>query len=365
MFLIGLTIILISAIFLLGTALKRLTLSRREWLIFAITAIGGLMFTAASINPPESWDLFRHYELLNQMNSGGLDYILNSSIYSHLPVINLLYGLVSFTGIPQLLPVIVVGICYGILSYMLFDYCRENSVTNARAVAFVIILNLALCPYLHLVSGIRNILAYTICALALYKEFFHNKKILPLILYACAIFIHPASVIIFGIRIIYPIFCKFKPLAFVAIFWSIAADIISKILMALPVKFLYDIGVKLADYTSGRDFSGYKIFIVKMIFLLSLLLVIEYVKKTNQIASETAIYKYMQITQLIIIVALGSFKVMFIADRLCYHLAFLCVPIFIYIYKNLNGKIRHIFNIESIGICMLLFAHQLACFSQF
>lgn len=358
MFLLGILLTLSGLLYLAFGALRNHAASRKEWTIFALFFVGGLCFMSVTLVPPQNWDLYRHYELIQNMTLGGWRYIFTGSIYTHLPVINLLYGLISFTGIPQLLVVFVLCACYGILAYIISD-CSKSEKIDSRFIACAILFNLALCPLLHVVSGVRNVLAFAICALAFHNELVHKSKTGAFLWYVTALFIHPASILIILLRLIFPIFLKMRWLGIFLLFWSFLADLAASVLQRLPVAFLQDIGWKLKDYIENREFSGYKILLIKLVFLLSILLVARIATAHEK---NVNLQRYTAALELVILFIVGSFKVVFIADRLCFFVAFFAIPVLSYIYTNYKGRLRPIFILECIGVGGLLFIHQLQYF---
>lgn len=363
MLIVGLIVLIVCCTILLAVILKRLVMNRNEWIIFAIVLISGLVMVAFGIVPPEEWDLYRHYELLEDMNHGGWDYIANESIYSHLPIINFLYAVVSVTEVYQLLPCLVVMICYGIGFYLLKDTMRGGG-GDSRFIAFAIIFNLALCPFLHMVSGIRNILAYAICALIFYLDIYKKvNKILIYILYFATIFIHPSSILICCIRVLIPILLKWKWLNVLVVMWSLVADLLVTILLKIPNAFLQSIGWKLGDYLNNLEFSGYKMLLIKLVYLASLLLFVEFYKRIMKLGKQDVLYRYLSSFQIVILFILGAFRVEFIVDRLGYFIAFSAFPVLLFIYKAKEAKLKYIFYIESICVFALLFVYQFLYFS--
>ncbi len=360
---IGIFLLACCFFWMLASGMKRLNLNRREWLFFILIFIGGLVLIAFSIEPPLSWDLYRHYELINAMREGGMDYVLTESIYKHLPITNMLYALIALIGIPNLLPCFVVIVCYSTFAYMLWDFSKIKG-TGSQFVLYAIIANLALCPFLHMVSGIRNILAYALCAFAFYNELYKKRKITAWIIYISCVFIHPASLIIIGIRLVFTLYKIWKFLGVIAAVWSLLAGVIAEILTRLPFGFFESIGWKLKDYMGNQVFSGYKILVVKLIFLVSMIFVIEYTKRQNFTSFTPEMRNYFSLLELLVLITVGSFRTVFIADRLCYLIAFFAPPALSYIYTESKGRIRHLFSIEMVIVFTLLFMHQFLYFSK-
>ena len=363
MIVFGFVFLGMGVLWLLGCLFNRVCLKGKQWIPVCLILIGGLVCIAFTIVPPDSWDLSRHYDLIKSMQQGGLSYVLNESIYKHLPIINLLYGFVAYLGVPHLLPCIVLVICYAIFAYILADYAKVQTM-DSKFIVCMIIFNLAMCPFLHMVSGIRNILAYAICALALHLEFYKDRKLCAGILLLLSISIHPASLLIIAVRVLLPVFTRWRWIGILAAAWSLFAAGFAKILLQIPVYFLNSVGWKLLDYAGDRVFSGYKILFVKAAFFISVIVWIEYFIRKKKLRFDGKSQRYLSAFELTVLVAVGSFRVPFVADRLCYFLAFFSVPALAILDKACEGRRRHLFFVETLVVVALLFVHQILYFSS-
>lgn len=351
----------IGFLLVFATLFKRLNLNKRQWFLCGSLLIGGLAIIAYGIIPPEEWDLSRHYELLAEMEQGGMKYVFEKSKYAHLPIINIFYALIAITGKYHLLPAITVVISYIFLIYIINDTVVLYGV-DSFFVASAVLFNVAFCPYLHIVSGIRNALAFAFCAWIFYIDLMEKtNRMLVVCLYVCSIFIHPASIIIVGIRFVLPILRKRKWLNIILVIWSVLADAVVRVLKIVPISFLNDIGYKLYDYIHNQVFSGYKILFVKLFFAVSVLGLIEFYKKE---LNEKKMIRYIEGIESIILVIIGSFNVVFIADRLFFFWAFAAIPVLALIYKTCKGRIRGFFMIEAWCVVTLLYVHQFLYFSK-
>lgn len=361
MIIFGMICVAICLFGLLYCYLQRVCFTDKQWLLFSAFFTGSLMLVAFCVDPPENWDLSRHYELVENMRHGGLRYVLKESIYAHLPIINMVYALVALIGVPNLLPCIAIAVCYWVLAYSFVDM-RKHKACDSRFIACAIVFWFAFCPFLHLISGIRNIMAYALCALGFYKEIYHKQFWKAVILYVTAFFIHPASVIVIAIRVIFPFFCRWRWISIIIGVWSLFANFIAKALIRIPINFFSSFGWKLNDYLGGREFSGYKVFLVKMVYLIAIVAILEFFKHKGQKELRGKQLLHMRFLELTILFMIGSFKVIFIADRLIYFIAFLAIPALAYIYKNCRGKLRIYFRYGSWAVGALSFVHQVLYF---
>ncbi|NCC54992.1 MAG: hypothetical protein EOM11_05845 [Erysipelotrichia bacterium] len=364
MLLIGSICIGIGLFLIIGCLLKRVELDKRGWCIFALVMIFGLAILAFWITPPEAWDLSRHYDLLAEMEHKGWAFVFNESPYAYLPVINLLYALIAMSGVYHILPSTVVVICYLILLFFFVEVGRKQQI-DSRFIAAAIVINLALCPYFHMVSGIRNVLAFTLCAAVFYMDIYLRKnKILIILLYGTAVLVHPSSLLIVGIRVIMPILLHWKWLNVFLVFWSMMVEIIVKVLVLLPIPFFESVGWKLNDYITGQTFSGHKILCVKYIFLIFTLGAIEYIKKCVKDKVDYDLMRYINSFEIVILTIIGAFRVEFIADRLCFFIAFACIPVMAFIYFYSIKKVKWSYFLMVTVCCTLIFVHQVLYFGN-
>ena len=184
------------------------------------------------IEPPYEWDLYRHYEILDNMRIGGMNYYLNLSTYKDLYVINFIYYLISLTKHNGLLPFFALlfeGIIFLIIYY---NEIHKNNKISFFFKMIIILLFFALFNIVLAISGVRNNLAISIAGLALYLENKNKKNMyISLLLYIAAIFVHPISSLVLVIRIM--LLFKVEKLFFVFIFIAFSLDFILKILSTM------------------------------------------------------------------------------------------------------------------------------------
>lgn len=337
--------------------LRRICFTDKQWWLFTAFFAASLMLVAFCINPPDNWDLSRHYELIENMRQGGLQYVLKESAYAYLPVINMAYALIALIGVPNLLPCFAIAACYWVLAYFLGNMRRHNE-CDSRFILCAIVFWFAFCPFLHLISGIRNVVAYALCAMGVYKDLHQKRFWEAAILYVAAIFIHPASVLVLVLRVLLPIFCRWRWIGIFIGLWSLFANLIVKILTRIPIVFLANYGWKLNGYLGRPGFSGYKILLVKVVYLVAVIAILEFLKYKNQNKMEEPLLRHMRFLELTVLFIIGAFKAIVIADRLVFFVAFLAIPLLAYIYKECKGKLRVYFRYYSWATGALAFAHQ-------
>lgn len=169
---------------------------QKSYLFFLIIALLSFSVIAFNIEPPFEWDLYKHYQVLEKIRTGGVSYLTNYSPYKELYVINYFYYLISLTNYNGLLPFFTVLIC-GIIFIIIYKNLVFNNKNLSNFVKiFIILIYLALFNIVLAVSGIRTNLSVSICALGFFLEYLNKRNfIVSLLLYIISLFIHPVSVI--------------------------------------------------------------------------------------------------------------------------------------------------------------------------
>ena len=188
------------------------------WCIIVV-AIICLAIVSYYIDPPFEWDLYRHFQLLNKMKNGGINFALNSSNYKELFVVNYFYYFISLTGNNHLLPFITVLICCFIFLKIYYNFVYNNDKISLFVKLILFILFFALFDIVITISSIRTNLSIIFCALGAYLECTNKKnKVVSFIVYGLSLFIHPVSVVFIITRFL--IIFKSEKLFFVFIFIS-------------------------------------------------------------------------------------------------------------------------------------------------
>lgn len=175
------------------------------------------------ISLPSAFDLSRHYEYFNILESMSFEELFNNndSIVSLLlknePIY--VFGVwgISRLHIKELMPVIVGIITYSIPTWILLSIKRNtNASLLAFSSAFVFIM---LTTDFIAISGIRNILAASIFIYAFYNEYvLQRRQVLSILMYALSFLIHSSMIIFIGIRVLHIFYKNFKILINIFLF---------------------------------------------------------------------------------------------------------------------------------------------------
>lgn len=154
-------------------------------------------------------DLYRVYEIMNgysiiPFKSFFENYVLKSSV----PISLLYYWMIGQLKINGLLPFITSFIFYTNVFYIIGDYYKKNNISN-KALGLSLLIIMCNSSFFETISGIRNMLAFSIILRCFYDEFYNNKSIVKnIIWYVVSSLIHPAAIIPIFLRLIFSLIEK-------------------------------------------------------------------------------------------------------------------------------------------------------------
>ncbi len=154
-------------------------------------------------NPPFSFDLYRHHQVIDSMKNVSVDQFLGLIKSSYEPAALLISYLVATTRNTSLLQFSMVTVGYWILLYILKDYANNNKI-RPHAFLLVTLFTLSSFTLVNFMSGIWNYIAMIIFALAFYLESKpkHNK-IIVYTLYLIAPLLHSSMFLPLGLLIVF------------------------------------------------------------------------------------------------------------------------------------------------------------------
>lgn len=174
----------------------------------------GLFFGIVSYYfiPPETYDLFRHHEVVQKVMGFSLQEFLNiskgmSAQLSEVEFLPLCISyLVGITGNVNLLQFVIVSLGYTILFYLLYDYRKESNISTFSFIILTFFIFLGFNA-LNFISGLWFYLATLIFALAFYFDYIKKKKkFLCYLLYIIPVLLHTALIFPLAILVLYKFF---------------------------------------------------------------------------------------------------------------------------------------------------------------
>lgn len=318
-----------------------------QYTIFSVLAIFSFSYLALKIDPPLEWDLWHHFDEINRIRNGGLDYAFNYGRYKDLPIISLLFWLVSLTNNNGYLTFITVFINLSIYFFILSDVLDKHPKLSGRFIGTSFFLYCSLINIVLAISGIRNVLAFCIAGLSVYMIYQKNSLKYGILLLV-SIMIHP-SAIIFAILIMISI----VPVWFgviLSLIWTNFSAFASNYLLQSSLAIFRQIGSLLSIYAPNTGYLDPRVLTVNIFYVILYLIYLFRLYNKNH---EKKIIK-LQIIYCFLL--LGSINTPLIFSRLIYGLALIVIPSLIDLFNNKSYLIRYI----TWGLCTIYYIGMLS-----
>ena len=186
----------------LGTALACFFLIKnpRHCKRYALFIALGLAVFAYSYNPTGTSDLTRYIEtILKARDMPISDYFLQRG--DNLFITNTVFWIAGQLNLPHLVPAISVLVVYAVTFYITTDFAVLTG--NEKNVWKVMLIQMMCLNYVNVMNNVRNICAFAVIILALYRESIKKKRdALTIVLYIAACFIHESGIILVVIRLV-------------------------------------------------------------------------------------------------------------------------------------------------------------------
>lgn len=215
-----------------------------------------LLLMAAFFVPDQSADLSRYINNMHFYVSSSNETFERALLKTSTPGgILLLYVIGQFNN-DRLLPLFAAGLdFFFIFSILRIEIKKFNSYGNQLSIALLVLMSSGF--FMWVISGIRNMMAYSIIIYCIYKEFFLEKKLiynLPLYIIACSI--HSMGQVVFLYRIIFSMFeSNNKKHRILNLMIAVSILLIICYHGTRFIDDLFDRGERY--YISGRDGTGY------------------------------------------------------------------------------------------------------------
>jgi hypothetical protein len=233
--------------------------------------------------PPKSFDLYRyfidldHYRNMN-FNESIIDIFSRPNFiwYIIMRIIALL-----FTD-NRCIFLLTIPVTIGIFAYILYKISYNFKLSN-RQIVLSILCFFSIISTVHLMSGIRNALAFSLFSLGFYLNNLESKKT-GYWFYILSFFIHPMIIIPLFFTFLGKYISKIKYIEFGLLIWKPAAWIILLLIELIPISLfqLYATKLKIElTYVFGIDIRIFLFELLQMIIITILMLIIHKVKKEN------------------------------------------------------------------------------------
>ena len=155
---------------------------------------------AYAYNPIGTPDLVRYFEMLDVCSTLTLSEVFRW-FDDGLFVKNVVFWLVAHLKTYHLLPAITTGITYGVICYITCDSAIRLNCT--KHIGLVLLFQIGILPYITIVCNVRNIVAFSLIILAVYRDTVQNRKnIVTLLLYVFPCFVHNTGFILIAFRVV-------------------------------------------------------------------------------------------------------------------------------------------------------------------
>lgn len=341
---------------------------RKPYIIITAFALPALYF---GFEPPnfETYDLGRYYIILEEMRKMGVQDILDGNLPFYITtfigdtnyVALLYFWVISKFGINELLPYITGVIVYYICFRLAYEVSQKYMLTNVK---FGIIISyiLFLINYGE-ISGVRNILAFSIIACVLYLDLIKNTNtIFCLMVYAILIYLHTSVAIIFVLRLLLLLrrFFTFKVIVLCCLMSHFFIGIIQKLLMNFNTfSVINAVLIKIMGYSERIEYN-YRLVAGSLIILMLCFILALYASKNDK----KIFGKYYEFIVCMLAVAIGGISSDVLISRLATLATFLSIPCAVFVMYSLtqrnawvikvNNKTQKLIGIMS--ICYLYFS---------
>lgn len=169
---------------------------KKHRIIYMMLLAFNLALISLHLDPSKyALDLNAYFSNMDNMRQIGLESFLQIYVTQKEFLTNILFYIYASLGNYNLWTFTVTFLCYGIFFYILADYAKVKDIPDKN---YIIIMVVSILFYnnLYAITGLRNSLAMMIFLLAVYIEYFKEKRnILWKILYIIPCFIHMSMAI--------------------------------------------------------------------------------------------------------------------------------------------------------------------------
>ena len=167
----------IMSFFIIGMGILGFIIKPRDIKKYSLVVIIGLTTLAFFFQAKAGDDLNIAFTHLEGLKKNGWEYYSQiaskTSYFNMLPTLKIYFYVISRLPSQHFLPAISIFLIYYCAFWIIIKITNKYKLNATMSVALIFILLITL-DYYGLVSGIRNALAYAICAVFLYKDLIEN-----------------------------------------------------------------------------------------------------------------------------------------------------------------------------------------------
>ena len=169
----------------------------RKYLPFLILSVGMIAYCYEPVGHP---DLVRYFEKINYCKDLTLK---ETFVYfnDNLFISNVLFWVAGKMGMPHLIPALSTMTVYGTASYITCDFSDRSG--NSKAIVRVLLYLCCILPFVSIMNNVRNVCAFSLIILAVYRELVKkNRDLITILLYILPCFIHMTGFILVLFRLV-------------------------------------------------------------------------------------------------------------------------------------------------------------------
>lgn len=362
------TVMFIYIVFLLfllfATSNSSVKVAQGKYVI--VISVFTVALCGSFIVPKSTYDLARLYSDIELIKSSGMkffDYVFNSAKltdtnYRYTYSFNALRYVISRLLPEQALPFISLASCYGVMGYVLYDLKKRYCITNFY-IGLMILLSNCFLPIVYVYSGVRNEIAFSIIALAVYLRIYKKLHLLYFFLLAfVAATIHPLAMVVVPFVFIARIRPGKKGVLLVVLIPNILYALMERLRFS-GISYLRYVGIKFYNYTFVNEHAQGRYFYYSAIVMTMIVLLLSVIK-TKQSQNENQIF--VNFVSWYSIFALANIQSYQIVMRLPYIYGILAPVVVNTLFnsKNYAGR-RKIIQYVMTGVSLLIASYGIYC----
>lgn len=157
--------------------------------------------------PVAGGDLGRYFKMLDIMKYLPFTSMNGYATDPELFVTNFIFWIIAKSGIYHLLPAISTTTVYGVGYYLISDYLVR--IKDRNPFGLMLVLQFMQLPLIPIIENVRNIWAFSIIILAIYREIIQKRKnLFTYVMYIVPCFMHSSAFVLVLFRIILPLVGK-------------------------------------------------------------------------------------------------------------------------------------------------------------
>lgn len=243
-----------------------------QYFIIASLLLAALAFY---YSPSQYEDLYYHYIMLDEFKTGGWSFILNTHWFERQPVFAIYVYFISLFPANGFLPAISIFLTYLFPFILIYKIAIKYNVKKIYIV-FSFLFILCTMSYLGVMSGIRNMLAFSVFSYVLYVDLVEKKnKIVCFAIYIALCLLHTSVVTLVIFRLLLTIAKRkffFIIIAIFSLLWPLFNIFIFKVLGLLKeLEFFMVLDEQVKGYIGGGTqyvFSTASIRLISLVIIL-------------------------------------------------------------------------------------------------